>query len=99
MLSDSDRALLKGQIIAFGGVKLLASIITLYHWPNWYTVLAIAALSIPWILAGLYFLGRSGWLRYRFWQYRHLRRRLLHEEWNVDEDRAETIRRDRGRHQ
>lgn len=99
MLSDSDRALLKGQLFALGGVKLFASILTLYHWPNWYTVLAIIVLSIPWVIGGAWYLGRSGWFRYRYWQYRHLRRRLIHEEWNVGEDPAETIRRGRGRQQ
>ncbi|MEZ4524031.1 MAG: hypothetical protein R3A46_20730 [Thermomicrobiales bacterium] len=95
MLSDSDRAVIKGQIAALGGVKLVASVLTLYYFPSWHAVLIVGMLSLPWFIAGGYYLGRSTWLRYRFWKYRHLRKRLLREEWHLDEDAPETVTGDR----
>ncbi len=97
VLSDSDRAIIKSQIAALGGVKLVASILTLYYFPSWQALLIIVVLSLPWIAAGGFFLGRASWNHYRFWKYRHLRERLLREEWNVDEDTSETVSRDRRR--
>lgn len=95
VLSDSDRAVIKGQIAALGFVKLVASALTLYYFPSWHAVVIVAVLSTPWIAVGGYYLGRTSWFRYRFWKYRHLRRRLIREEWNVGEDTSEAIRGDR----
>ena len=97
MLSKADKAVIKTQIAALGFVKLVASILTLYYFPSWQAVLVIAVLSFPWLVGGGYFLGRSGWFRYRYWKYRHLRKRLLREEWLLDEDASETVTGDRRR--
>jgi hypothetical protein len=95
VLSDSDRAVIKGQIAALGFVKLVASVLTLYYFPSWHAVVVIAVLSTPWLAVGGYYLARSGRGRYRFWKYRHLRRRLIREEWIVDEGTSEAIPGDR----
>ncbi|CAN5767719.1 hypothetical protein BH23CHL2_BH23CHL2_25050 [soil metagenome] len=95
MLSDADRAVIKSQIAALGFVKLVASVLTLYYFPSWHAVLIVAVLSLPWLVVGGYYLGRTSWFRYRFWKYRHLRQRLLQEEWNVDEDTSEAVSGDR----
>ncbi len=95
MLSDSDRAIIKAQIAALGGIKLVATILTLYYFPSWQAVMIVVVLSLPWIVGAFYYFGRVGWLRYRFWSYRHLRARLLREEWNLDGDASETVAGDR----
>lgn len=95
MLSKADKAVIKTQIGALGFVKLVASVLTLYYFPSWEAVLIIAVLSLPWLVGGGYFLGRSSWFRYRSWKYRHLRKRLLREEWLLDEDASETVSGDR----
>lgn len=95
MLSDSDRAVIKSQIAALGFVKLVASVLTLYYFASVQSVLIVAVLSLPWLVGGGYYLGRTGWFRYRFWKYRHLRQRLLHEEWHLDEDASEAMSGDR----
>lgn len=94
MLSDADRTVIKSQIAALGFVKLVASALTLYYFPSWHAVLIIGVLSLPWLAAGGYFFGRTGWFRYRFWKYRHLRKRLLREEWLLDEDASEAVSED-----
>lgn len=91
MLSKADRAVIKAQIGALGFVKLVASILTLYYFPSWHAVLIVGVLSFPWLIGGGYYLGRTSWFRYRFWKYRHLRKRLLREEWLLDEDAPETV--------
>lgn len=95
VLSDSDRAIIKGQIAALLIVKLAASLVVLYYFLSWQAALIIAVVSLPWIAGGIYYFGRNGLFHYRFWKHRHLRERLLHEEWNVDEDAPETVTRDR----
>ena len=97
MLSDADRTLIKGQIAALGLVKLVASVLTLYYFPSWHAVLIVVVLSLPWIVGGGYYLGRTSWFRYRFWKFRHLRKRLLREEWLMDEDASEAVSGDRSR--
>ncbi len=97
MLSKADKAVIKTQIAAFGFVKLVASALTLYYFPSWHAVLIIAVLSFPWFAVGGYYLGRTSWFRYRFWKHRHLRKRLLREEWFLDEDAPETVSGDRRR--
>lgn len=97
MLSKADRAVIKGQIAALGGLKLVASILTLYYFPSWHAVLIVGVLSLPWLIAGGYYLGRSGWFRYRYWKHRHLRKRLLREEWLLDEDASEALSGERKR--
>jgi hypothetical protein len=95
MLSKADKAVIKTQVAALGFVKLVASVLTLYYFPSWHAVLIVAVLSFPWVVGGGYYLGRSSWLRYRFWKYRHLRKRLLREEWLLDEDAPEAVSGDR----
>jgi hypothetical protein len=95
VLSDSDRAVIKGQLAALGFVKLVASILTLYYFPSWHAIVVIAVLSTPWLAVGGYYLYRSGRFRYRYWKYRHLRRRLIREEWIFDGGTPEAISGDR----
>jgi hypothetical protein len=99
VLSDSDRAIIKGQIAALGIVKLAASVLTLYYFPSWQAALIIVVLSLPWFAGGVYYLATGGRFHYRHWKYRHLRARLLHEEWNVDEDTSDTVTRGQRRQQ
>lgn len=95
MLSKADKTIIKTQIAALGFVKLVASILTLYYFPSWHAILVVAVLSLPWLVAGGYYLGRSSWFRYRYWKYRHLRTRLIREEWLLDEDAPEKVSGDR----
>jgi len=97
VLSDYDRAVIKGQIFSLVIVKLFTTVLVLYYFLSWQAALITFVVSLPWIFAGVYYFGRNGMFRYRHWKYRHLRARLLREEWNVDEDSPETVARDRRR--
>lgn len=99
MLSDHDRAVIKGHIASLLIVKFFTTVLVLYYFMSWQASLILVVLSLPWIFAGAYYFGRNGRFRYRHWKYRHLRERLIREEWHVDEDPTQTVTRDRRRRQ
>lgn len=89
-MTESERTVLKARIATIAGVKLAVSILTLYYFPSWHTLWIVIGLSIPWVIAGVYYLARVGWVRYRLWQLHALRRRLIYEEWHVPDDEPDT---------
>lgn len=84
-MKKSDRQLLITYVLTFGFIKLFTSVMVLYYFWSREAVIIILLLSVPWVLGGVWYvahLGRRGVLR---WKVRKLRRRLLWEEWNVDD--------------
>lgn len=90
-MTESDRTLLKAQIATLAGVKLVASILTLYYIPSWHTLLFVVLLSVPWVIGGGWYLYRSGKIGMQRWRVRKLRRRLIYEEWHVDDEPGEPM--------
>ncbi len=90
-MKDSDRQLLWTYVYTFGGIKLVASIVTLYYFWSMTALVAILVLSIPWVLGGIWYIYHLSNKGVRHWKVRKLRRRLVWEEWNVDDDRGDPV--------
>jgi hypothetical protein len=68
-------------LIAF---KIVTSVLIVWFFPSWTAVLIVVGLSALWILPLLYVVPRHFQGRYRLWNVRLRRRRLLQEEWRID---------------
>jgi hypothetical protein len=72
------------QVATLGGFKLVTSLLILYFFPSWHALIVILGLSVPWIIAGVWYSGFYARVRLRLLRMRALRKRLLYEEWHVD---------------
>lgn len=64
--------------------KIVTSILILIVFPTVDAFAVVIALSAPWFAAGLFYYGFFGKIRMRLIRARVRRRRLIHQEWNVD---------------
>lgn len=69
---------------SFIGVKVVTSAMILYVYPSWTAFGIIMALSALWFAPLIYWGPGYVRRRYRLWQVRLRRKRLLREEWHVD---------------
>lgn len=84
-MSDEARTVIKARIATIAAVKLVTSILTLYYFPSWHALVVVVGLSVPWVVGGIYYAVRSSWLGYRIWRFRQFRKRLIREEWEVED--------------
>jgi hypothetical protein len=83
-MDDDSRAVLIAQIATFGGFKSVTSILIIYFFPSWEAVLVVLGLSVPWIVAAIWYFGIVSHVKLRLLRVRAKRKQLLHQEWNVD---------------
>jgi len=81
---DDARPVLITYVATLGVFKIVTSILILYYFPSWHAVVIIVALSIPWIVAGVWAGGIYSRVRLRLLRVRRRRKALLHQEWHVD---------------
>lgn len=82
--SAADRAILTAFILTLVGFKLVTSVMVLYFFPSRHALILVLALSSMWIIAGAMYFGAITRVKVRLLRGRARRRKLLHEEWNVD---------------
>lgn len=66
-------------------VKLLTSLLILYHFPSWHTLVLVLALSVVWFVPPFYYFSRHSQGHFRLLRGRARRNELLRQEWEVDE--------------
>jgi len=66
------------------GFKIVTSIIILIAFPTTDAFWMVMALSAPWIFGGLFYYGFFGRIRPGMVRMRARRKKLIHQEWNVD---------------
>lgn len=66
------------------GFKIVTSIIILIAFPTTDAFWMVTALSVPWIFGGLFYYGFFGRIRPGMVRMRAHRKKLIHQEWNVD---------------
>ncbi|RIK47046.1 MAG: hypothetical protein DCC58_01165 [Chloroflexi bacterium] len=81
---NDTRSVIILHVATLGGFKLLTSLLVLYYFPSWHAVVVIAAVSIPWIAAGIWYGGIYSRVRLRLHRVRRRRAYLLYQEWNID---------------
>ena len=78
------RETLWGMALTLIAFKVITSVLVVWFFPSWTAVLLVIGLSALWILPLLYIVPRHMQRRYRLWNVRLRRRRLLEAEWNAD---------------
>jgi hypothetical protein len=81
---DDSRAILITHIATLGGFKIVTSILILYFFPSWSAVLVVLGLSVPWIVAAIWYFGVYSRLHLRLVRMRVRRKELVRQEWNID---------------
>ena len=90
---DDWRPVLISQIATLFAFKIATSILIVWFFPSWEAVVVVLALSVPWIVAAIWYFGVIGRMRYRLMRVRAKRRRLIYQEWHVDEPATTRFRR------
>lgn len=83
-MDDEARTTLITQVATFGVFKLVTSIMIIWFFPSWEAVLVVLGLSVPWIIAAIWFGGIYSRIRLRLVRVRLRRKELLRQEWHVD---------------
>ena len=83
-MDDDARTVLIAHIATFVGFKIVTSILIIYYFPSWGAVLVVAGLSVPWVVAAIWYFGLISHIKLRLIRVRAKRKRLIHQEWNVD---------------
>jgi hypothetical protein len=81
---DDGRTVLIAMIMTLVGFKLITSVMVFYFFPSLHTLVMVLALSVTWIIAGVYYGGVYSRVKYRLLRGRARRRELIYKEWNVD---------------
>lgn len=84
-MNKNDMAIVWTFIGSLVTLKLLTSIMILYFFPSWHTVLLVVVLSVVWFVPPVYYLTRHSQGRFRLIRARVRRNELLRQEWNVEE--------------
>ena len=87
-MTNNDMAVVWTFVGALATVKLLTSIMILYYFPSWHTLVLVLALSVVWLIPPIYYFTRNPRGRYRLLRARARRNELLRQEWEVEETRA-----------
>jgi hypothetical protein len=69
---------------SLAALKFLTSIMILYYFPSWHTLVLVLALSVAWIVLPFYYIARNPRSRYRLLRARVRRNELLRQEWDVE---------------
>jgi hypothetical protein len=83
-MDRETRSVLIAHIATLAGFKLVTSILILAFFPSWHALIVIVALSVPWVAVGLWYGGVVSRIRLRLVRARMRRKKMLHQEWNVD---------------
>lgn len=85
LMTNNDMSVVWAFVGSLATVKLVTSIMILYYFPSWHTLILVLALSVVWIVAPLYYISRNPRGRYRLLRARVRRNELLRQEWDVEE--------------
>jgi hypothetical protein len=84
-VSHEDKTVVWTFVGSLITVKLVTSVVILYYFPSWHTLLLVGALSVAWFLPPVMYLMSKSPGRYRLLRARARRRELVRQEWNVEE--------------
>jgi hypothetical protein len=84
-MSHDDKTVVWTFVGSLVTVKLVTSVVILFYFPSWHTLLLVVALSVAWFLPPLLYLMSRSPGKYRLLRGRARRRELLRQEWNVEE--------------
>lgn len=87
-MTNNDMAVVWTFVGSLMTVKLLTSLLILYHFPSWHTLMLVVALSVAWFVPPIWYFSRHSQSRYRLLRARVRRNELLRQEWEVEETRA-----------
>lgn len=90
-MSSDERAIIWTFVGTLAGFKVLTSVLVFYYFPSWYTFVVLVAINVVWFIPLFYYLPRFFHGRYRLWNVRIKRRRLIEQEWNVERQRSSLI--------
>lgn len=89
-MDDETRSVLIAHAATLGVFKIVTSILILFYFPSWDALLVILALSVPWIVAAVWYGGVVSRVKLRLVRARMQRKRLLQQEWNVEPPKTST---------
>ncbi|CAN5164513.1 hypothetical protein BH24CHL1_BH24CHL1_19860 [soil metagenome] len=89
-MTNNDMAVVWTFVGSLATVKLLTSIMILYYFPSWHTLVLVLALSVVWIVPPFYYFTRHSRGRYRLLRARVRRNELLRQEWEVEETQPQS---------
>lgn len=84
-MSNKDMAVVwtfAGSLIT---VKLVTSLMILYYFPSWHTLVLVVALSVVWFVPPVYYFTHYSRSNFRLVRARVRRQELLRQEWEVEE--------------
>lgn len=84
-MTNNDMAVVWTFVGSLITVKLLTSLLILYYFPSWHTLVLVLALSVVWFVPPFYYFTRHSRNRYRLLRVRLRRNELLRQEWEVEE--------------
>lgn len=88
-MTNKDMSVVWAFVGSLATVKLLTSIMILYYFPSWHTLILVLALSVVWIVPPIYYFTRNPRGRYRLLRARVRRNELLRQEWEVEEPQTQ----------
>jgi hypothetical protein len=84
-MSKEDKSVVLAFVASLATVKLVTSIMIVYFFPSWHTVMLTVALSLVWFVPPIIYLADRSPGRYRLIRGRMRRQELLRQEWEVEE--------------
>ena len=84
-MTNEDKSVVWAFVGSLVTIKLFTSVMVLYYFPSWHTLMLVVALSIAWFIPPFFYLGLHTHRRYRLVKVRLRRKELMRQEWDVEE--------------
>lgn len=84
-MSKGDKQVVWAFVGSLFAVKFLTSLLVLYYFPSWHTLLIVVALSFFWFVPPIYYFSTHSKGHIRLLKARARRKELLRQEWDVEE--------------
>jgi hypothetical protein len=84
-MSKEDQTVVWAFVGSLLTVKLVTSILVLYYFPSWHTLVLVVAFSVLWFVPPIAYFGIHSQRRYRLVKVRLRRKELLRQEWETEE--------------
>lgn len=85
-MSNEDKQVVWAFVGSLMTAKLVTSILILYYFPSWHSLMLVVVLSLVWFIPPIAYLGHRSQGRYRLVKTRLRRKQLLRQEWDVGEE-------------
>lgn len=87
-MSKEDKSVVLAFLYSLVTVKVVTSIMIVYFFPSWHTVMLSVVLSLVWFVPPILYFANLSPGKYRLFKGRMRRAELLRQEWEVEEPTA-----------